>query len=648
MLDELRSRLDDSVVTGDPRVVVAGAGTVLGDRVAEHLEATGMPVAALSDAGVTDALADDDPVSVVVAPHDPPAVDGLALLEEVTAAGDVPVVVAAGSDDTATETAALDGGATDYVAVGDGSVLARRVAAAATHDLAASPPDPSAEGTASEFRDRVVDVVAAFNEVFDDLNGTGTFDEVARVVAGQAGEVLDFPGTSVRVYDEEAHALEVVSMGSTVEDIEERPPYPVEDSPHGEAWQRGETVVDDIGDDDPYDRDVFSQTMYVPIGEYGTLSAGIEEGVFSRLDRLFAELLARSARNAFEQAERRRQLAATALRVSEFADEVADAGAAVTAAAEQVRTASQEVTESVDDIASGAATQTGDLQSVLDELDDLLVTVDETVATADEVARQSEEAAELARQGTERADAGMGEMRRIEDRTEAMLADIRDLGEEIQRVSEIAELIEGVAEQTNILALNASIEAARAGEAGEGFAVVADEIKALAEETRESTDEIGEIVATVTERTDRTVDEMEEMQADIEDSVDTVADALSALEQIGEQVDETNDSIQEISDAVARQSTTLDETVEVAERVGAISEEVSSQTGDVAELVREQASALENVTDNAHQLEAKAGDLGALTEAFSLEEAVVEEAREEELSAATGGEPEAAAEAGDD
>jgi len=120
--------------------------------------------------------------------------------------------------------------------------------------------------------------------------------------------MLGFPGTAVREYDAEANVLRHVTFGGRVDDIDDRPPYPVDGSPHGRAFRDGKTVVDEIGADDPYDRDVFAFTMYVPIGEFGVLSLGKFGDQFDDSDRRFAEILADNTVAAIQQARQREQL----------------------------------------------------------------------------------------------------------------------------------------------------------------------------------------------------------------------------------------------------------------------------------------------------------------------------------------------------
>jgi len=150
---------------------------------------------------------------------------------------------------------------------------------------------------------RYNDTLTALHGATRDLMAAEHCDEVLERTADAASDVLEFPGTAVRKYDPDRDVLEHVSLGASVNDIESRPPYPVGDSPHGTAFERGETVIDDIGEDDPYDRGVFSQTMYIPIGEVGLLSVGTVGRTFEETDVQFAEILAENAAAAIEVVE---------------------------------------------------------------------------------------------------------------------------------------------------------------------------------------------------------------------------------------------------------------------------------------------------------------------------------------------------------
>lgn len=155
--------------------------------------------------------------------------------------------------------------------------------------------------------------------------GLMTAEDVETVLeqtAAAASEVLGFPGTGVRRHDGSAGILRHVSFGSSVGSIDDRPPYPVEGTPHGEAIQRGETVINEIGDTDPYDREVFTQTMYSPIGKAGLLSIGVIGRTFNETDIQFAEILTANAEAAIRVVETTNSLRKERERLDRFASVV--------------------------------------------------------------------------------------------------------------------------------------------------------------------------------------------------------------------------------------------------------------------------------------------------------------------------------------
>jgi signal transduction histidine kinase len=146
---------------------------------------------------------------------------------------------------------------------------------------------------------RYDETITALHVATRDLMTADDTEEVLHRTAVAANEVLGFPGTAVREYDERDEMLRHVAFGARVKNIDSRPPYHVDDSPHGRAIRRGETIIDDIDSgDDPYDRGVFTQTMYIPIGTAGLLSVGTVGNTFDETDVQFAEILAENAEAA--------------------------------------------------------------------------------------------------------------------------------------------------------------------------------------------------------------------------------------------------------------------------------------------------------------------------------------------------------------
>jgi PAS domain S-box-containing protein len=156
--------------------------------------------------------------------------------------------------------------------------------------------------------ERYDETVEALHDANRDLMTADSPGEAYELCGEAANDVLGFPGTGVREYDADGDVLRHVTFGGRVDDIEDRPPYPVDDSPHGRAFRSGTTVVDEVEEDDQYDRDVFAFTMYVPIGEFGVLSLGKFGDRFDDSDRRFAEILAENTAAAIQQARQREQL----------------------------------------------------------------------------------------------------------------------------------------------------------------------------------------------------------------------------------------------------------------------------------------------------------------------------------------------------
>lgn len=174
-------------------------------------------------------------------------------------------------------------------------------------------------------RRRYEKTVTALHAATRRLMTAESVDDVLRRTAESTHEVLGFPGTGVRRYDPEEDALSFVAFGSRVNKVSDRPPRSVEDSPQGEAYRTGKTVIDKIEHErgtDPYDRSSFTETMYVPIGETGVLSIGTVGNRFDETDVHFAEILAENAAAAITVVSTTESLRAERERLDRFASMV--------------------------------------------------------------------------------------------------------------------------------------------------------------------------------------------------------------------------------------------------------------------------------------------------------------------------------------
>ena len=203
-------------------------------------------------------------------------------------------------------------------------------------------------------------------------------------------------------------------------------------------------------------------------------------------------------------------------------------------------------------------------------------------ATAVEVASNAEQTAEAARSSSSSCEHGKQVIARnqrsitdLATQVEQASNIIQELEKNAQEINTILSTIQGIAEQTNLLALNAAIEAARAGEQGRGFAVVADEVRVLSQRTHSSTVEIRSMIETLQRNTQGAVSTMHEGQLLAQNSVDDANNATQALEQITASINQISDMATQISSAAEEQRAVTDEVSRNIQAVKDVSDELA-------------------------------------------------------------------------
>lgn len=254
-------------------------------------------------------------------------------------------------------------------------------------------------------------------------------------------------------------------------------------------------------------------------------------------------------------------------------DEVAQIGQAVNGMMTQFQQLVQQVLQSVNQVSQEAENLAQASQHTSDgmirqqtETDHVATAMNEMVATIQEVARhaaEAESAAQTTRAESENGDQILQQNNQIieslAEEVENAAQVVASLESEAQSIALVIDVIKGIAEQTNLLALNAAIEAARAGEQGRGFAVVADEVRSLAQKTQESTQEIEEVIARVQEGSRNAAKVMQRSQERARAGLAQSAKTSEALAQVTHHVTLISDMNSQIATAVEQQSATADE-----------------------------------------------------------------------------------------
>jgi methyl-accepting chemotaxis protein len=335
--------------------------------------------------------------------------------------------------------------------------------------------------------------------------------------------------------------------------------------------------------------------------------------------------------------------AETIRQVRAFGEAVEEASTGVATSVTDARETSATLADGMEGIADDAAGQARDLQTVRDEMSDLSASVEEASASTNEVATVAGEVLESGEAGREAAAAAMDELEAIEARTRRAATQVQQLDGLVADIEAVVDLIRDIAEQTNMLALNASIEAAHAEGDGDGFAVVADEIKNLVEETQDATGEIEATIGDLKSQTETTTAEMQDARKKVEAGSETIEEALDAFDTIVDDIDETVAGIREIDRATADQADSTQAVMSDLETVTRISTETATAADSAAEDARAQTERMERVNDSVDSLAGQAKRLGDLLAGFETHadrEALSADAAPPELDGDAGAEDE--------
>ncbi|MDL2272175.1 methyl-accepting chemotaxis protein [Desulfovibrio sp. OttesenSCG-928-I05] len=306
------------------------------------------------------------------------------------------------------------------------------------------------------------------------------------------------------------------------------------------------------------------------------------------------------------EAEEQSNKAQAAMVDAQAAKEKAEAGQqAILTAAEQIEQVVNRLSAATEELSAQIEQSSRGTDMQRDRVAQSATAMEEMNSTVMEVARNASIAADGSGRAREKADQGAGIVQEsvsaintVQTDTRELHRNMEELGQQAESIGTIMTVISDIADQTNLLALNAAIEAARAGEAGRGFAVVADEVRKLAEKTMEATKQVGDAIKGIQTGTRQSITAVERTTGNLDTTTDLVQRSGVALAEIVEEVSSTAGQVSSIATAAEEQS--------------AASEEITSSLDEINRMASENAAAMQQSAQAVSELAQQAQELQTL------------------------------------
>ena len=305
-------------------------------------------------------------------------------------------------------------------------------------------------------------------------------------------------------------------------------------------------------------------------------------------------------------------------KVSQSSGLVASTSQELTSGAEQSAQASNQIAVAIMDVFSGTEKQLSVVENTTQIVSQISKGINHILDSSKVVSMSSDKAAESALEGSKAIDMTINQMNNIEKSVNSSAQVIDSLGERSNEISQIIDTISGIAEQTNLLALNAAIEAARAGEQGRGFAVVADEVRKLAEQSSGAAKQISLLITEIQNDTQEAISAMNKGTHEVSIGTEVVKTADRAFKEIKDLVDTVLTQVREISIEIQETANGSNKIVEAVSEINEISRTIVDQTQTVSAATEEQSASIEEIASASQMLSKMAQELETSLTKFTV------------------------------
>lgn len=305
-------------------------------------------------------------------------------------------------------------------------------------------------------------------------------------------------------------------------------------------------------------------------------------------------------------------------KINQVTDTVTGKSEELTQSANEVKIGSEQIASTMEELASGSERQANSAGGISSSMENFSAVVEEANTKGEDVRQSSMGVLEMTSEGSELMDSSTAQMTRIDQIVKDAVQKVQGLDSQSRKISELVSVIKDIAEQTNLLALNAAIEAARAGEHGKGFAVVADEVRKLAEQVSDSVNNITDIVNGIQSESSLVTKSLQDGYKEVEQGTGQIKTTGEMFGNINAAVTEMAKNIQTVSENLSGIVENTKEMNTSIQEIAAVTEESAAGIEQTSASAQQTSSSMEEVANSSTELSTLAEELNKLVKQFKL------------------------------